>query len=185
MTNSIHQTAVSLELITTSQIPDEIKIGRTKSIKYRKSVRDVKEWTKMVNTATLLPNSLPEFMSLHELRNILKLHTTIVRHNYHETQSKHPWTRDKAYRSLYTRVRIFRRQMNRSDREHLVHYNQIASELRQLYDVLKSKYYADVVASGFRQPGHFYRFINSIRKPGCNIPSIMCYDSRYYTPTII
>lgn len=175
--NSVHHVALSIRIALLDRVCDDMKKGFIKSIKYKKSRMDVIQWSRLTNDTLL--NDLT--LSFDGFREILCNHTTEEYYNYHESQSRHPWTRDRSYRELYNKVRAHRRRMDRANIEQIAFYNDLTASLRSKYDTLKTKYYSGIVSSGYRQPNHFYRFVKSLRNPHGSLPSTMFLDVRNFT----
>lgn len=177
--NTQHHSAISITLCVSTAETDDRDTGRIQSIKYRKSVADVEVWAKGIIDESFSHN--PESLSFSGLKRILESHTSYVKYNVNKLQSKHPWTNNDSYRRLYTETRDFRRKMKLNDLDDKREYERLAAALRNKYDLLKSKFYTDVVKSGFNQSSQFFKFANSIRKPNANIPAVMHIDERYFT----
>lgn len=156
---------------------EDTKIGLIKSVKYRKSRTDVSNWSNRITDISIDESDL----TFDELYGILQRHSTEEKYNFHASQSKHPWTRNRDYRETYSQLRIFKRNMDRSNLDQVVAYRTLAASLRSKYDSLRTKYYSDIVLSGSRQSGHFYRFVKSLRSSSNSLPSIMVLNDVYLT----
>lgn len=61
----------------------------------------------------------------------------------------------------------------------------VSIQSRKLYESSKDKYYANIVDSGYNKPSDFYRFVNSVRKPKCGLPTIMYVSDVSYTGPLL
>lgn len=182
--NSQHHTAFTTVIDTTADVREEINIASKRIVKLRRSAMD---------TQILSNNLLDELLQEdHEailvaesfsngLRDIVNKHSFIAKDFRHSSQSRHPWTTDKDYRRLYNRKRQLTRSIRNQDDEVTVDLATISIQLRQSYQLLKQKYYSNIVNSGFSQSCDFYRFVKSVRKPNQSLPSIMYFQDLTYT----